>query len=128
MAAKNDESVGENTLVTNILEDLDIFVGGKKRKLSESNNPERQVRTLKSANSVSSSAATENKQLKGMKYYTYIHVICLIIQWSSRINNSSDSKKILIPKGAFNINYVPLIHICRLARKFHAKCDLLCIT
>ena len=67
MADKNDESVGETTLVRNILEDLDTFVGGKKRGLNENNKPEARADNLKSTNSTTSSASNENKQYQGVK-------------------------------------------------------------
>ena len=70
MSGGNDESAGEETIVRNILEDLDTFVGGKKRKHSEGNNPETQVPDPKSATSISSRVGNEKKNIKGVKFYT----------------------------------------------------------
>lgn len=36
---ENDENIAESTFVKNILEDLDVFVGGKKRKLPVTSKP-----------------------------------------------------------------------------------------
>ena len=71
----NDENIVESTFVKNILEDLDAFVGGKKRKLPVTSKPtetQNQVGNILSIGSI-----TERKHFQGI-YSFYITIKSLV--------------------------------------------------
>ena len=56
---ENDENIVESTFVKNILEDLDAFVGGKKRKLPVTSKP---IETHKQAGNIISVGSTMDRK------------------------------------------------------------------